>query len=80
MRPPGREEVEHCYVASKEGEPGAFAVCADIPEYKKRTADFVSAALRKGHTVNRVTTEEARTLLQEWLQFDKQRRHARRQV
>ena len=32
MRPPGREEVEHCYVASKEGEPGAFAVCADIPE------------------------------------------------
>ena len=65
----------YCYVVSKDGEPGAFAVCADTPEHKKDTAKFVAAELRKGHIVNRVPTEDARKLLTAWFEFDKLRRH-----
>lgn len=64
------KSVDFCYVASKPGQPGAYAACADMPEYPKDTANFVSGEIRRGATVQRVPSEQARTMLGEWLKWD----------
>ena len=58
-----------CYVAKKAGTPGAYAACGDSADHAKDTAKFVAAEIRRGSTVERVPTEEARTLLGEYIQW-----------
>ena len=65
-------EERMCYVAKAEGQPGCFAACADMKEHPKDTARFVSENIRKGHVVERVTSQQARDMLGEWLKWDQQ--------
>jgi hypothetical protein len=52
-----------CYVAKHPNTPGAYAACADLPEYASDTAKFVASEIKSGATVERVPTVEARRLL-----------------
>lgn len=57
----------HCYVAKRDGEPGAYACCVDAPEYAKETAKFITSIIKKGGHVERVLIEKSGPLLKEWI-------------
>lgn len=63
-----------CYVAKHPDTPGAYAACADLPEYKSDTAKFVAAEIKNGAQVERVPTVEARRLLGEYLDWKDQQK------
>lgn len=65
-------EDRMCYIARVEGQPGCFAACADMKEHPKDTARFVAEHVRKGHIVERVTSEKARDMLGQWLKWDQE--------
>jgi hypothetical protein len=58
-----------CYVARKEGQPGAYAACADMKDLPKETARFISDMVKEGAYVERVPTQTARDMLGEWLKW-----------
>lgn len=66
-----------CYVACKEGEPGAYAACADMKELPQETRRFVTDMMKEGAYIERVPTQQARDMLGVWLAFDKKRRPER---
>lgn len=61
----------YCYVCIKPDTPGAYAAAVDIPECAADNAKMVAKALRKGHKVERVPVEQARTMLGEYLNWRK---------
>lgn len=68
-----------CYVAKHPGTPGAYAACADLPEYQADTAKFVAAEIKNGAQIERVPTEEARRLLGKYINWKgKQKKPSRR--
>jgi hypothetical protein len=69
-------KINYCFIAIEEGAPGAYAVCADMPEFEDDGRDFVMEELRKGGIVKRLKVEDARGLLGEWVAFDKARKAA----
>lgn len=60
---------EHCYVAMFNGEPGAYALCGDLPEYADITAKFLADEIKRGATVQRVHRDTASALLKNWLDW-----------
>lgn len=56
-----------CYVAFRSGEPGYSAACVDDPSLTKETAKFVSDSVKRGYSISRVTVEEARKGLTDYL-------------
>lgn len=56
-----------CYAAKFPGFPGFGAVSVDKPEYAKDNAKFVSQCIKRGATIERVTVEEARAGMGEYL-------------
>ena len=66
----------YCYIAMQEGAPGAYAMCADLPELAKDTADFVMEELRNGATLRRIPVDDARGLLGKWLAWKEQQKAA----
>lgn len=66
----------HCYIAKREGEPGAYAACVDAPEYAKDTAKFISDIVKEGGYVERVTIGASGKFLHEWMAWRKAGRPA----
>jgi hypothetical protein len=66
----------HCYVAKRDGEPGAYAACVDAPEYAKDTAKFIADIVKEGGHIERVTIEDSGPMLKAWMTWKKSRRDA----
>lgn len=64
-------EATHAYVAKREGQPGAYAACVDMPDHAKDTAYFVKEVIKEGGIIERVSAREAGFLLQEWFRWKK---------
>ena len=47
--------------------PGFGAICVDNPEYAKATAKDIAGWIRRGASVERVSIEDARTGMKEYL-------------
>ena len=56
-----------CYVASLPGVPGYCAAAVGDPRWAKETAKTISAWVREGRTVERVTDNAAKLGLNEYL-------------
>ena len=64
--------MSHCYVAIKKDRPGAYAACADLEDMPAETAKFVATEIKRGAKVERVTTEKARSMLGEYVKWQKE--------
>lgn len=51
-------EQRWCYVAQKDGRPGAAAIVMDVPGEERETAKSVARYIRDGYTVERVPATE----------------------
>jgi hypothetical protein len=69
-------KIDYCFIAIEEGAPGAYAMCADMPEFEDDGRDFVMEELRNGATIKRLKVEDARGLLGQWIEFDQKRKAA----
>ncbi len=69
--------ANHCYVAIRNGEPGAYAACVDMSDMRKETGKFVRDIIKKGDIVQHVTVERAREMLMEWHHAAEARRAAK---
>ena len=67
------KEATHCYVAQREGEPGCYAACVDMPDLPKETAKFCAEVVEEGGFLVRVPIKEARNMLGEWYRWQKSR-------
>lgn len=65
--------AKFCYVARREGEPGAYAACVDMAEHAKDTAKFTRDIIKEGGYVERVTVEDARMMLGQWYEWSQQK-------
>mgnify|MGYP006935480711 CR=1 FL=1 len=65
------EELD--YVARFPGMPGYGAWCVDSPTHKKDTAKTIADWIRRGATVERVTTEAARAGMLEYMEAKNQK-------
>lgn len=64
-------EQKMCYVAADPTQPGsAWAAIVDLPHLKKDLAKEVSAWIKQGAEVKRVTADEAREMLLKWTHPD----------
>lgn len=61
------ERATHCYVAAHPGKAGYYAACVDDPKYAKETAKFVAKCIREGAIIDRVTMDETRRGLNEYV-------------
>lgn len=61
------------YVARFPGMPGYGAWCVDDPQHKKDTAKTVADWIKRGATVERVTTDVARAGMLEYLEAKKKK-------
>ncbi len=62
------EKQTMAYAARFPGMPGYGAVCVDDPEHTKSTAKHVADYVRRGATVERVTLDQARAGMGEYLE------------
>lgn len=69
-----RNDATHCYVAKRDGEPGAYAACVDMPDLPKETARFVSDTVKEGGIVERVPIDDAGKLLGQWVKWSRANR------
>jgi hypothetical protein len=56
-----------CYVARYPGYPGYGFITVDLPDRAKDNAKEIAKAMRKGATIERVTVEQAKAGLLEYL-------------
>lgn len=64
-------DEDMCYAARFPGKPGYGAVTVDMPERRNETARDVAKWMRQGATIDRVTVEQARIGLKEYIDAKK---------
>lgn len=65
-----------CYVAKDPNSPGFYAAVVDDPQHAKDTAKAVAEYIKEGAVISRVTVEDARAGLDEYLDAKKLREAA----
>lgn len=76
----GNQVKDYCYAAMREGEPGAYAICADMKDMPEETACFVSQRVKEGASVIRVDAATATEMLNRWIGWKHSQKSAERRL